>query len=250
MIETKDFFPKPKTIDISINKLPQKLEGLKILHLSDLHINKKTTIKMIDRLISTANSLEPNIIVITGDIIDVKASTIEDKLQLFKLLRADTYFISGNHDLMYGLDDLVDILSDWHINFIDNQFLQIEHNGESFYIAGLSDRFSKFFGYKRDVDKFIDQMREIEPLIFLAHQPKDYKIAQKSGASLFLAGHTHGGQIFPFHFLVKLVQPFLAGLHFKDNMSIYINRGFGNWGVNMRFLAPSEITLLKLKGAT
>jgi len=240
MIETKEFFPTPKTVEIS---LPH-LKGLSILHLSDLHISKKTSLKKIDRLISTANSLNPDIIVITGDIIDDKPKEIEDKLMLFKMLKTDTYFISGNHDLVYGVDELAEMISDWNIHFLDNRSIKLTHNNESYYLTGIADRFSKFFKRQRKVEVRNNNL----PMIFLAHQPKDYKIAQKFGASLFLAGHTHGGQIFPFNYVVKLVQPFLAGLHKKGNMTIYVSRGFGNWGVDMRFLAPSEITLLKIKG--
>ncbi len=240
MLERNNFFPTPKTIEISM----PHLHGLSILHLSDLHISKKTPLQKIDKLIATANGLNPDIIVITGDIIDDKPKEIEDKLMLFKLLKANTYFISGNHDLVYGLDELVDMISDWNIHFLDNRSLQLTHNDERYYITGIADRFSKFFGKSRKLEKSIDDKI---PTIFLAHQPKDYKIALKHNATLFLAGHTHGGQIFPFNYIVKLVQPFLAGLHKKGNMSIYISRGFGNWGIDMRFLAPSEITLLKLK---
>jgi predicted MPP superfamily phosphohydrolase len=249
MFETKGFFPTPQTIEIPIERLPQALEGLSILHLSDLHISKKTTIQKMKRLITSANELTPDIIVITGDIIDTKPKYIQEKLQVLKGLKANTYYISGNHDLFYGLDELVTILEETHIIFLDNEFVNLEYHGQSYAIAGLGDRFSKFFGRKRDIENITKQVHKENPLIFLAHQPKDYTIALQCNAMLFLAGHTHGGQIFPFHYLVRLVQPFLAGLHFKKNMAIYISRGLGSWGVDMRFLAPSEISLLKLKGS-
>lgn len=248
MFESRGFFPTPQTIEIQIDRLPLALEGLSILHLSDLHIHEKTPLRKIGQLVASANALEPDIIVITGDIIDTKAKYIKKKLLLLKGLKANTYYISGNHDLFYGLNDLVTILNDSHITFMDNKFVSLNHDGVPFYIAGLGDRFSKFFGFKRDIEKITQLATEKNPVIFLAHQPKDYTIALKCDAMIFLAGHTHGGQIFPFHYLVKLIQPFLHGLHFKKDMAIYINRGLGSWGLDMRFLAPSEISLLKLKG--
>jgi predicted MPP superfamily phosphohydrolase len=249
MFEKRGFFPKPQTIEIPIKKLPHSLEGLSILHLSDLHINKKTPLQKIDKLVTYANTLKPDIIVITGDIIDTKPTHIKEKLLLLKNFKANTYYISGNHDLFYGINELVDILHASHITFMDNQMIKAHYNGTSYQIVGLGDRFSKFFGLKRDIEKLTQLVDKGNPTIFLAHQPKDYKIALKFDAMLFLAGHTHGGQIFPFHYMVRLVQPFLNGLHFRDNLAIYINRGLGNWGIDVRFLAPSEITLLKLKGA-
>jgi predicted MPP superfamily phosphohydrolase len=85
-----------------------------------------------------------------------------------------------------------------------------------------------------------------ENSIFLAHQPKDYKFALKANAKLFLCGHTHGGQIYPFHYFVRLFQPFLAGIFYIKNTCLYVNKGLGYWGINFRYKANSEITLLKL----
>ena len=108
---------------------------------------------------------------------------------------------------------------------------------------------SKFFKIKREVEKIEDYLKK-SPSIFISHQPKDYKIATKSNASLFLCGHTHGGQIYPFHYFVKLVQPFLAGLFYRKNTAIYVNKGVGTWGINFRYKANAEITILKLISKT
>lgn len=94
--------------------------------------------------------------------------------------------------------------------------------------------------------KVITLLKKNENSIFLAHQPKDYKIALQTNAKLFLCGHTHGGQIFPFHYIVKVFQPFLAGIYYLKNSAIYVNKGLGYWGINYRFKADNEITLLKL----
>ncbi len=238
------FIPEVQTINVLIDN--QQLEGLSILHLSDLHIDKKTSLEKIKKLVEIINEIDVDFIVLTGDIIDCKTKFISKQLLELKKIKSKLFYISGNHDLLYGLNDLKKIFDSFGFISMDNTFLSIKHKDSYIYLAGLSDRFSKFFAIKRDEQNIIDYLQINQPSIFLAHQPKDYKIALKSKSSLFLCGHTHGGQIFPFHFLVRLIQPFISGLHYKNKMAIYINKGIGTWGLKYRFLAPAEITIIKL----
>jgi predicted MPP superfamily phosphohydrolase len=221
----------------------EKLNDLKILHLSDLHINKKTNLSQLKELVDLCNSLSFDFAVITGDIIDSKVKFIKEKLHILNTLKKNVYYISGNHDLVYGLTDLKNELTNFI--FMDNHCDIFIYKNEIIHLAGLPDRFSKFFGIKRDENK-IKIFLENKPSIFISHQPKDYKIALLSNANLFLCGHTHGGQIYPFHYLVRLVQPFLAGLFYKKNTAIYVNKGLGTWGIDFRYKANAEITIVKL----
>ncbi|WP_323587239.1 metallophosphoesterase [Aliarcobacter butzleri] len=228
---------------INIEVEDKKLDDLKILHLSDLHINKKTSIEKILELVNFCNSLEFDFCIITGDIIDTKVKFIKKQLEILNLLKKEVYYISGNHDLFYGLEDLKKELTNFI--FMDNETLKINYKNEIIHLAGLPDRFSKFFKIKRE-EKLVEDFLKNSPSIFISHQPKDYKIALNSNSNLFLCGHTHGGQIYPFHYLVKLVQPFLAGLFYKNKTAIYVNKGLGTWGVDFRFKADAEVTILKL----
>lgn len=228
---------------INIEVEDKKLDDLKILHLSDLHINKKTSIEKILELVNFCNGLEFDFCIITGDIIDTKVKFIKKQLEILNLFKKEVFYISGNHDLFYGLEDLKKELTNFI--FMDNETLKINYKNEIIHLAGLPDRFSKFFKIKRE-EKIVKDFLQNSPSIFISHQPKDYKIALNSNSNLFLCGHTHGGQIYPFHYLVKLVQPFLAGLFYKNKTAIYVNKGLGTWGVDFRFKADAEITILKL----
>lgn len=230
-----------QTVEILVTN--KKLDDLKILHLSDLHINKKTTISQVEELVDLCNKLTFDFAVITGDIIDTKVKFIKEKLQILNKLKNPVYYISGNHDFFYGLEDLKKELTNFI--FMDNNRTVIIYKNEIIHLAGLPDRFSKFFGVKREEEKIKNYLLN-EPSIFISHQPKDYKIAIDSKANLFLCGHTHGGQIYPFHYFVRIVQPFLAGLFYKKNTAIYVNKGLGTWGINLRYKANAEITILKL----
>lgn len=228
---------------INIEVEDKKLDDLKILHLSDLHINKKTSTEKILELVNFSNSLEFDFCIITGDIIDTKVKFIKKQLEILNLLKKEVFYISGNHDLFYGLEDLKKELTNFI--FMDNETFKINYKNEIIHLAGLPDRFSKFFKIKRE-EKIVEDFLKNSPSIFISHQPKDYKIALNSNSNLFLCGHTHGGQIYPFHYLVKLVQPFLAGLFYKNKTAIYVNKGLGTWGVDFRFKADAEVTILKL----
>ena len=168
----------------------KKLDSLKILHLSDLHINKKISIKHLNELINFCNVTSFDICVITGDIIDCKVKFIKEKLQILNKINGIVYYISGNHDLFYGLEDLKKELTNFI--FMDNECKEFIYKNEIIHIAGLPDRFSKFFGIRREIEKVENHLKN-SPSIFISHQPKDYKIALNSNSNLFLCGHTHGG---------------------------------------------------------
>ena len=124
-----------QTIDISVKNA--KLNDLKILHLSDLHINKKTSLENVHELVNLCNELVFDFCVITGDIIDTKVKYIKEQLQILNTLKAKVYYISGNHDLFYGLEDLKNELSNF--NFMDNYCKEFIYKNETIFITGLPD---------------------------------------------------------------------------------------------------------------
>ena len=207
------------------------------MHISDLHIDIKTDEAEIKNLIKQLNAIECDIVVITGDILDCKVEKIEKKLLAFKNLQHKTYYISGNHDLVHGYDGLCNVMHQCNIELMDNRYKIIKYKEQDIVLAGLSDRFSKFFKIKRYEKELMQALSSINlPKIFIAHQPKDYKFAHKSQSDIFLCGHTHGGQIYPFNYLVRIVQPFVCGLYYDKNLAIYVNNGLGAWGIKYRFL--------------
>jgi predicted MPP superfamily phosphohydrolase len=233
--------PTPQTIKIRVSN--NALHGLKILHLSDLHLHEKIPLKIVEQLVQQCHCICYDIAVITGDIIDCKADKIAPLLLAFNQLK-NAFYISGNHDLFYGIASLNRLLS--HFTFLDNTHALIEFNHQKIALVGISDRFSGFFNMQRDEKQTITTLRHCEHAILLAHQPKDYTLALQAHTPLFLCGHTHGGQIFPFGYIVKLFQPFVQGIHYKNQTTIYVNKGLGTWGIHKRYKAPSEITLLEL----
>ena len=234
--------PLVSTVNIDVKN--QNLNGLRILHLSDLHIDKKVSSQSITNLVNICNNTDVDFVVITGDIIDCKVKYIKHKLEILNKLKKIVYYISGNHDLFHGLNELNKVLTNLH--FMDNRYLPFVFKDKIIHIVGYPDAMSKYFKIKRDKEKIVNFLKENNDTIFISHQPKDYKIATNMNTPLFLCGHTHGGQIFPFHYLVYLDQPYLAGIYHKNNTTIYVNKGLGTWGIPFRFKANAEITILKL----
>jgi len=220
------------------------LKGLRILHLSDLHLSARHCEGDLERLVERINGTNPDLVAITGDLIDTTVGRVRSLIPLLGAIEAPTFFVSGNHDQVYGYRALVVLLEEAGITVLDSRRQRLRLRNREIEVAGLPDRFAPFFGRRRSFGHLGPGSRREVPLIFLAHQPKDYRHALRAGSDLFLCGHTHGGQIWPFHWLVRLSQPFLEGLHQVEGMAVFVSRGVGTWGIHRRFRAPAQLPLI------
>ncbi|MGB5866953.1 MAG: metallophosphoesterase, partial [Arcobacteraceae bacterium] len=153
----------------------------------------------------------------------------------------------GNHEYIHGVEEIIQTVNSLGIKTLENENLYIGEENSGFNLAGVYD----VAGYRRehhmpDLEKALHNQDSDSPTVLLAHQPR-YINEVKEGVDLVLSGHTHGGQLYPFRVLVKIVQPYLAGLYqHNENTQIYVNKGTGFWGPPMRLGASSEITQIYL----
>lgn len=236
-----------ETVDVKINNLKIPYT---IVQLSDVHIGGLIDQKFISDLVTRVNTLNADVVVITGDLVDTKLEYAQDALDELAKLQSTygTYFIVGNHEYFHGVQSIIDYVSFLGIKVLENENVYIGKPDEGFFLCGVYDRFGYRYGdYIPDI-KSATKNTNNYPTVLLAHQPKYIEdIETTEGIDLVLSGHTHGGQIIPFNFLVKLQQPYVKGLHqHNDTTQIYVNKGTGFWGPPMRLGASSEITLLKL----
>ena len=236
-----------EVVDVKINNLKKPY---KIIQISDIHIGGLITKNFIKSMVDKINLLNADIVVITGDLVDTKLDFARPALDELKNLQSKygTYFIVGNHEYFHGVKPIIDYVNSLGIKTLENQNVYIGEKDEGFYLAGVYDRFGFRYGsYIPDINKALENC-ENNPTILLAHQPKYInEIKDTKNIDLILCGHTHGGQIFPFNFLVKLEQPYVKGLHqHNDTTQVYVNKGTGFWGPPMRLGASSEITVLRL----
>jgi len=234
-------FIKLEKINIKIKNLKQKY---KIVQLSDIHIGGLIDAAFIKDIVHRVNACEPDLVVITGDLVDMDIRKIRAPLEELKALNSKygTYFIVGNHEYFHGIEGIINAVKELGITVLENENVYIGKEGEGFNLVGVYD----IFGYRagHHFPEIKDALKGVKnsPTILLAHQPK-YIEEVKTGVDLMLSGHTHGGQLYPFKFLVKLQQPYISGLHqHKENLQIYVNKGTGFWGPPMRLGASSEIT--------
>ena len=235
-------------LDVTLQRLPKAFESYTIAHLSDLHLTPKTPLASLERLVNTLNTLSIDMIALTGDVYDAPASSIKAQLTILKQLKAPVYFVSGNHELIYLRHNMAHEIEQLGFHNLDNTCVLLEKEGACLQLVGLSDAYSGIFGLKRPLHALAKTINPTVCSLLLAHQPKDIHFATQHRIDLQLSGHTHGGQIYPFGYVVRLFQPYIKGLHKKESTQIYVNAGYGCWGINWRFFAKSEVAIITLKG--
>ena len=238
-----------KKINVAIEKLPTSFENFTIVHLSDLHINAKTPLRALENLVEKINEMNIDMVALTGDLFDALISKIRVQLEILSHIKHPVYFVSGNHDLVYARKMLASEVSKLGFILLDNRIITLKRGNESLQLVGLSDAFSRYFGINRHEKELFLKLDTKVPSILLAHQPKDIRFTKNFPIDLQLSGHTHGGQIYPFGYIVKLFQPYLQGLHRQGKTQIFVTTGYGSWGVDFRFFVPSEVVVITLKDA-
>ncbi|CAD7286678.1 hypothetical protein LMG7974_00029 [Campylobacter majalis] len=238
---------KPPRIKHNQIRISGLKSPLRIAVVSDIHIGDFLQKEFLAQLVYQINSTKPDIVAIVGDLADMSGDEMGDFLEPLKDLKSTygTYYVPGNHEYYHGIDGILSKVNDVGVKILGNKNVNIG----GLNLAGVYDVVGLKFNYlKPDLDVALSGINENEPTILLTHQPKFIRYMHKD-VDLVICGHTHGGQIFPFHFLVLLDQPYLYGLNkHNDKMQVYVSSGAGFWGPPVRILAPSEIAILDLVG--
>ena len=220
--------------------------SFKIVQLSDLHITPNVDCRYIHSMVEQINEQKPDLVVFTGDILQSSAYKVQKQLEIFQGLHAKSYYVSGNHDIVYGAKNLQSVMQKNGVELLDNRVVHIDIQGAKLQLVGLSDRYSFMRGIKRETKELFASLQPELPTILLAHQPKDVRLIGESRVDLQLSGHTHGGQIYPFSLLVKFFQPYFSGLYQYKSTQLYVSNGIGYWGLQIRYKAPREIAVLTI----
>jgi predicted MPP superfamily phosphohydrolase len=237
-------------VPIGIAKLPRTLDGLSIVQLTDIHVGPFIGRGFIDRLVEQANALRPDVLVITGDLVDGSVERLGSAVAGLQNLRArfGTYFITGNHEYYSGDAAWTRFLERLGITVLRNRRVSIGDDGGSFDLVGVDDwtggRRRGAQGY--DLETAIAGRDPERAAVLLAHQPTNFDVAVARGMDLQISGHTHGGQMFPMTMLVGLRYAYTRGLYTHGDGSIYVSRGCGFWGPPARIGSPPEIAKLVL----
>jgi hypothetical protein len=243
--------PRLRRVEVVLRRWPHALDGLRVVQLSDVHLGALLGRGFAESLVRRVNVLCPDLVAVTGDLVDGSVEHLVDEVAPFRELRArhGVFFVTGNHDYYSGADSWVAMARSLGMRVLRNERVSLEERGAVFDLAGVEDHHARLVSetHAEDLPAALEGRDPARPLILLAHDPSTFEQASRLGVDLQLSGHTHGGQIFPFGWLVRLVIPFVAGLHERGGSLLYVSRGTGFWGPPMRLLAPAEITELVLR---
>ncbi|MFI2781329.1 metallophosphoesterase [Streptomyces sp. ALB3] len=245
--------PRVRRLDVPLPRLGAGLDGTRVVLITDTHYGPLDRARWSARVCERVNTLEADLVCHTGDIADGTAGRRRAQaapLGTVQATRARVY-VTGNHEYYSEAQGWVDLMAELGWEPLRNRHLLLERGGDTLVVAGVDDvtaESSGLAGHRAHLAGALDGADSDLPVLLLAHQPAFIDRAAAHGIDLQLSGHTHGGQIWPFHHLVRLDQPALAGLsHHGTRTLLYTSRGTGFWGPPFRVFAPSEITLLVLR---
>ena len=236
---------------VPLGKLPHGMHGTTIVQLSDVHVGPTIGKRFLERVVDKVNALDPDVIAITGDLVDGSVPRLAPHVAPLGRLRArhGVFFVTGNHEYYSGVEEWCAHLAELGVRVLRNERVRIGTDGESYDLAGVDDFAGRHFGrgHGADIGRALAGRDESREVVLLAHQPRAVVEAERAGVGLTISGHTHGGQIWPFNFLVRLQQPVTSGLVRFGRSLIYVSNGTGYWGPPMRLGSPAEITQLVLE---
>jgi len=244
--------PAITPLTIRLPRLPVEQHGFSIVQLTDMHVGPTLGPGFVRDIVDRTNALSPDLIAITGDLVDGRVADLGPVIAPLAELRAKhgVFFVTGNHEYFSGAAEWVNELTRIGIRVLRNERVSIGNGRASFDLGGVDDPTAVHYGglpSRAAVERALAGRDPARELVLLAHQPRSALDAEPFGVGLQLSGHTHGGQLWPFSLLVKLQQPFNAGLYQHRGAQVYVSRGTGYWGPPMRLGAPSEITHVRLE---
>jgi predicted MPP superfamily phosphohydrolase len=238
-------------VEVALTRFPKELDGFKIVQITDLHAGAIVDRKWIELAVEKANALDPDLIAVTGDVVDGDVGQLYEVVSPLKNLKADhgVFFVTGNHEYYSGVEEWLVVFEKFGFRILRNERVRIGDDGASFDLAGVDDQNARGMapGHGTDLEKALKGRDPKLALVLLAHQPKIIKQASEYGVDLVLSGHTHGGQLWPWNHLVRIAQPYISGLHKYGHTWIYVSQGTGFWGPPIRLGTRNEITEIILR---
>jgi predicted MPP superfamily phosphohydrolase len=246
------FFPDPEIteIDIWLRRLPVAFNGLRIVHLTDIHHSLFTPLEDIQRAVHLANLLRPDLIALTGDYVTLSPTYIWPVARVLGKLRArlGIFAVLGNHDFQVDAGEITRAFRAQRIRVLRNSHFALRAGSAHLWVVGVDDL---WWG----ADDLVAALRSVparEPKILLCHNPMGVRQAAAHGVDFVLSGHTHGGQVrLPVVGSVygrsKFGERFVEGWNRLDGTQIYVSRGIGKVLLPLRLGCPPEIACLRLR---
>ena len=210
-----------------------------IVQISDIHLGSVSG-GFLERIIEKTNGLEPDFVVITGDLVDNHNRKTQEAIVLLGRLKAPAFFVTGNHEGYVGVERVLESLSKTKVRVLRDEAVDLG----GIQVIGIEDSFDR-----GRAAKVLEQVRpdRSKYSVLLYHRPEGVEAVSAAGVDLMLCGHLHGGQIWPFNYVVRLVHKYMKGLYNHNGTHLYVTSGTGTWGPRMRLGSRSEITLVQIR---
>ncbi|MDX8145048.1 metallophosphoesterase [Lentzea sp. BCCO 10_0061] len=240
--------PQLLNVPVTLNKLRSSLSGFRIAVVSDIHLGPLLGRSHTERIVRMINEQQADMVAIVGDLVDGTVAELGEAAAPLRDLvsKHGSFFVTGNHEYFSGHEQWIAELDRLGVNPLRNEGLTIAGGIE---VVGVNDVTGKSYDDGPDFGRALAGRNRNNPVVLLSHQPVQVADASSHGVDLQLSGHTHGGQMAPFNFLVPLQQPSTAGLSKVDDTWLYTSRGAGFWGPPVRVGAPPDITMIELRSA-
>ncbi|MDT5338692.1 MAG: uncharacterized protein QOD90_4197 [Mycobacterium sp.] len=247
--------PRTKHVEVTLPRLGGGLDGLRVAMITDTHYGPINRTRWSALVADRINEIDADVVCHVGDLADGTVDVREEQVRPLAAARGRLarVYVTGNHEYFSEAQGWLDYMADIGWDALHNSHIVVERGGDGLVVAGVDDataRGSGTVGHGANLEAALEGADPTLPVLLLAHQPKQVPAAVEAGVDLQISGHTHGGQIWPFNFLVRLDQPVVHGLsRHGERTQLYTSRGTGFWGPPFRVFAPSEITVLTLRRA-
>lgn len=237
-----------RRLDLSINKQAGPRTSLRIVMASDLHLGSVIRCTRLEQIVARINALQPDIILLPGDILDedTEAARDQDMASVLKTMKAPlgTWAVTGNHEYIRNKQAAVAFLHQAGIRVLEDKSVLVD---KAFYLIGRKDRLAATMeNGRKELQELVRGLKPHLPVILMDHQPFQLEQAQRNGIDLQLSGHTHHGQLFPFNLLTNAIYEKSWGLHRRGDTRYYVSCGVGTWGPPLRIGSHPEIVCLNL----
>ncbi len=241
---------RPRLVDLEVTLpgLPASRDGLTLVQVSDLHLDGTVGERRLHQVLDQVLALEPDLVVVTGDLVDSRVEPARPMLPELRRLRAPhgVLAVLGNHEHYAGAAASRALLADAGYEVLDNRAVEV---APGLWVAGVPDArgAAQTGSLRADLPAALAGVPAGAAVVLLQHSPEEEAAAASAGVGLMLSGHTHGGQIWPFGLLVRTSYRHIGGVHRVGPMTLVVSRGAGLWGPPMRLFAPSDIVRVTLR---